>query len=190
MLGICGTGCTEEKKKQMRRLAVVTAIAVMCMTSYAETKTIVNGEYIVIDKDYAKDTVEIFHHQQDAVEIFDAPPINRISDALDDVDANGHSLEYMGEFKMTYYCPCRKCNGKWGAIDSKGNPLVFGTIAVDPRVIPLGTQVVIDGYDTVFTARDTGSGVHGNHIDMFVPVSHSEALAMPQGQHLKVWKYK
>ena len=164
----------------MRKLTIVAAIVGLCITSYAETNTIVGGEYIIAE----------IHTQDDAVVINEAPPINRVSDALDEMDANGHSLEYMGEFKMTYYCPCRKCNGKWGAIDSNGNPLVFGTIAVDPRVIPLGTQVVIDGYDTVFTARDTGSGVHGNHIDMFVPVSHSEALAMPQGQHLKVWKYK
>ena len=50
------------------------------------------------------------------------------------------------------------------------------------------THLVIDGYDAEFVARDTGGGVKGQHIDMFVPVSHSEALAMPQGQKLKVWR--
>lgn len=51
------------------------------------------------------------------------------------------------------------------------------------------TQLVIEGYeDTVFVARDTGGGVKGNHIDIFIPVSHKEALHMPQGQRLQVWK--
>ena len=98
-------------------------------------------------------------------------------------------LESLGSFKITYYCPCSKCNGKWGAIDGFGNPLVWGTVATDKRVIPMHTQLVIEGYeDTVFVARDTGGGVKGNHIDIFVPVSHKEALHMPQGQRLQVWK--
>lgn len=98
-------------------------------------------------------------------------------------------LESLGSFKITYYCSCSKCNGKWGAIDSFGNPLVWETVATDKRVIPMHTQLVIEGYeDTVFVARDTGGGVKGNHIDIFVPVSHKEALHMPQGQRLQVWK--
>ena len=125
----------------------------------------------------------------DVIDINEEPPINDISTSLDEVDAEGNQLVYLSEFKITYYCPCKRCNGKWGAIDAKGNPLEWGTIATDPKVIPLGTQVVIDGYDTVFTARDTGSGIKGNRIDMFVPVSHSEALKMPQNQPLKVWKF-
>lgn len=122
--------------------------------------------------------------------IDEAPPINRISEDLDEQDANGHQLVYLGEFKLTYYCPCRKCNGSNGAIDRLGNPLVWGTVAVDPKVIPLGTQLVIDGYDAIFTARDTGDEwVQGNHIDIFVPVSHSEALAMCKDQWVKVWRW-
>ena len=121
--------------------------------------------------------------------IDEAPPINQISEALDEQDANGHQLVYLGEFKLTYYCPCRKCNGSNGAIDRLGNPLVWGTVAVDPKVIPLGTQLVIDGYDAIFTARDTGDEwVQGNHIDMFVPVSHSEARKMGQ-ERRKVWRW-
>lgn len=128
--------------------------------------------------------------QRNAITIEDAPPINRISEALDEQDANGHQLVYLGEFKLTYYCPCRKCNGSNGAIDRLGNPLVWGTVAVDPKVIPLGTQLVIDGYDAVFTARDTGDEwVQGNHIDIFVPVSHKEALAMCTEEHRKVWRW-
>lgn len=98
-------------------------------------------------------------------------------------------LEYLGEFRLTAYCPCSRCNGKWGAIDRYGDPLIWGTIAVDPKVIPLQTKVVIDGLDMVFTARDTGGKwVQGKHIDIFYPVSHSEAKKLCKDEKVKVWK--
>ena len=128
--------------------------------------------------------------QAHAIEIQEAPPINQISDALDEQDANGHHLEYLGKFFTTYYCPCRACNGSNAGIDRFGNPLKWGTIAVDPKVIPLHTKLVVDGYDAVFEALDVGGDwVQGNHIDIFVPVSHSEALAMCKDQWVKVWRW-
>ena len=165
----------------MRKFIFAFAILLTLLTvnAYAEApKIIMNGEYVM---------------QADAIDITDPPPINNVSNALDvlddALDANGRKLEYLGEFKLTYYCPCRKCNGGPG-IDRFGNPLEWGTIAVDPKVIPLHTKVVIDGYDAVFTALDTGGKwVQGNHIDVFVPVSHSEALKMPHGERRKVWRY-
>jgi 3D (Asp-Asp-Asp) domain-containing protein len=42
-----------------------------------------------------------------------------------------------------------------------------GVVAVDPRVIPLGSTVTIDGMGT-FLAADTGSLVRGGHVDVFV----------------------
>lgn len=98
-----------------------------------------------------------------------------------------HVLEELGEFNITAYCACSKCNGKWGAIDGYGKRLEWGCVAVDPKVIPMKTKLVIDGYDNIFEARDTGSGVKGKHIDMFVPVSHDEARKMGV-QRLKVWR--
>ena len=164
----------------MRRLfaTIMVMLTLLTVNAYAdEPKIIMDGKYVDLNP------------QKDAIDIEEAPPINRISEALDEVDANGHKLEFLATCTLTYYCPCKRCNGSWGAIDAHGNQLVWGTVAVDPRKIPLGTKLVIDGYDTVFTARDTGSGVNGWHIDVFVPVSHSEALKMGQGEKRKVWKY-
>lgn len=169
----------------MRRIIAVTAIMLTLLTvnayaietPYIDGKT---GEWVIAE----------ISSQEDAIDITEAPPINEVSVALDEVDAVGNRLTYLGEFKLTYYCPCRKCNGGPG-IDRFGNPLEWGTIAVDPKVIPLHTKVVIDGYDAVFTALDTGGKwVQGNHIDVFVPVSHSEALKMPHGERRKVWRYE
>lgn len=169
----------------MKKIILLAALLSMMMamtanaqitTPYIDGKT---GEYVIAE----------INTQDDAVDINEAPPINDISAALDAVDANGHKLEYLGTFRATYYCSCRRCNGKWGAIDGFGEPLKWGCVAVDPKVIPLHTKLVIDGFDMVFEARDTGSGVDGRHIDIFVPVSHSEALRMPQGERVEVWRW-
>lgn len=157
-------------------LTLLTVNAYAIETPYIDGKT---GEWVIAE----------ISSQEDAIDIMEAPPIEDVSVALDEVDAIGNRMTYLGEFKLTYYCPCRKCNGGPG-IDRFGNPLEWGTIAVDPKVIPLHTKVVIDGYDAVFTALDTGGKwVQGNHIDVFVPVSHSEALKMGQGEKRKVWRY-
>jgi len=47
-------------------------------------------------------------------------------------------------------------------------------IAVDPNVIPLGTEVYVEGYGYA-VAGDVGSAVNGNKIDVFIP-SRQEAL--------------
>ena len=98
-------------------------------------------------------------------------------------------LEDLGDFTATWYCPCSKCNGKNGAIDGFGNPLKWGCVAVDPHIVPLRTKLMIEGYeDTIFEARDTGSGVDGKHIDIFIPVSHKEALNMPHYTKRRIWR--
>jgi 3D (Asp-Asp-Asp) domain-containing protein len=60
-------------------------------------------------------------------------------------------------------------NGAHGWITRSGDPAVPGVVAVDPRLIPLGSTVAIDGYDQLFVAKDTGFGVLGHHIDVFFP---------------------
>ncbi len=47
------------------------------------------------------------------------------------------------------------------------NPNGYSTIAVDPRVIPLGSRVYVEGYGYAI-AHDTGGDIKGNRIDLFM----------------------
>src|SRR4051794_16739042 len=56
-----------------------------------------------------------------------------------------------------------------GARTATGTTARFGTVAVDPQVIPLGSRLTIEGFEgTVFVAEDTGSAVRGNIVDVWL----------------------
>lgn len=74
----------------------------------------------------------------------------------------------------TAYCPCVKCCGKSDGITATGTKATAGrTIAVDPSVIPYGTEVIIFG--NAYVAEDCGGAIKGNSIDIFFD-THEEAL--------------
>jgi 3D (Asp-Asp-Asp) domain-containing protein len=75
-------------------------------------------------------------------------------------------LVSLGAFRTTAYCPCYACSEGYGRHTSTGTIAKANhTIAVDPRVIPYGSKVMING--TVYTAEDRGGAVKGHHIDIF-----------------------
>lgn len=55
-----------------------------------------------------------------------------------------------------------------GGHTASGTAVCRGTVAVDPRVIPLGSKLYIEGYGYA-TARDTGGAIRGNKIDVWFP---------------------
>lgn len=75
------------------------------------------------------------------------------------------SWQNIGEFKITYYWPGEDSYGtstSTGAVATEGR-----TVAVDPEIIPYGTEIMIDGH--IYVAEDTGSALKGNRtIDIFV----------------------
>lgn len=67
-----------------------------------------------------------------------------------------------------YTAYCNGCSGKTATgFDLRSNPNAK-VIAVDPRVIPLGTKVWVEGYGYA-VAADTGGAIKGNKIDVFFP---------------------
>lgn len=80
--------------------------------------------------------------------------------------SSASSLRPLGAFTTTAYCPCSTCSEGWGRNTSTGAVATSGhTIAVDPRVIPYGSRVLIGG--VIYTAEDRGGGVKGSHVDIF-----------------------
>lgn len=90
-------------------------------------------------------------------------------------------LVSLGQFRITHYCACEKCCGKTDGITATGTTATAGrTIAVDPTVIPYGSEVAIfydDGRIVYYIAEDCGGAIKGNKIDVFVD-SHEEALEL------------
>ena len=99
--------------------------------------------------------------------------------------------------KITAYCTCEKCCGKspdnpaYGITYSGTHVEEGRTIAVDPKVIPIGSIVYIEGIG-VRVAEDTGNPKYmsGNRVDLFIDdhdkawdfgVKHAKVLVLVEG---------
>lgn len=72
--------------------------------------------------------------------------------------------EYLGEFRITAYCSCEICCGKWAenrpdgiVYGASGEPLVAGVSCASP--LPFGTVVEIEGVGTYIVQDRTSSWV-------------------------------
>jgi 3D (Asp-Asp-Asp) domain-containing protein len=88
------------------------------------------------------------------------------------VRATGHVIPAdlpqapLGRFKLTAYSGPQL--GQAEPITATGTSARAGrTVAVDPKVIPLGSKIFIEGLGERI-AEDVGGGVKGNHIDVYI----------------------
>lgn len=135
----------------------------------------------------AEDGVEVSRQETRRDEV--AAPTSRVLlvGTLREVSRGGSDIRFQRavEVLSTAYCPCAKCCGPNAkGITHLGVPAKKGVIAVDPRVIPLGSRVYVDGYGFALAA-DTGSAIKGERIDVCFD-SHEEALSWGM-QRLKVY---
>lgn len=83
--------------------------------------------------------------------------------------ARAHVID---DCEVTHYDCCVQCCGKADGITASGRKATPGvTVAVDPNVIPLGSDVMVDygdGEIHYYRADDVGGSVKGNHIDLCV----------------------
>ncbi|BCW96481.1 MAG: hypothetical protein KatS3mg018_1963 [Fimbriimonadales bacterium] len=69
------------------------------------------------------------------------------------------------EMHASAYTPHRSGGGTGTGRTATGLPAGYGLVAVDPRVIPLGTILYIEGYGMAIAA-DTGRAIRGHKIDL------------------------
>ena len=80
--------------------------------------------------------------------------------------ANG-TISYSKVLEMTAY------SYTGGGLTASGSPCAVGRVAVDPKVIPLGTRLYIEAWDGsswtygYAVAADTGGAIKGNKIDLY-----------------------
>lgn len=108
-----------------------------------------------------------------------------------DVYTAGLVIEQQGQHKENLSCTSRHegpkvlimeataysaspAEGTADGITASGTKARRGTAAVDPKVIPLGTRLWVEGYGYA-VAEDTGGAIKGMRIDLFVE-SREEAL--------------
>ncbi|MGQ9779593.1 MAG: ubiquitin-like domain-containing protein [Bacillota bacterium] len=84
------------------------------------------------------------------------------------VTSRGQVVRYTEVLEMTatgYYPGPESCGINAKGITRTGARATHGVVAVDPRVIPLGTRLYVEGYGFA-TALDTGSAIKGKKIDL------------------------
>lgn len=99
--------------------------------------------------------------------------------------AQAHVIE---DCVVTHYDCCIKCCGKDDGITASGVQATPGvTVAVDPNVIPLGADVLVDyGDGEIHYYRADDLGPIGDHIDLCV-ASHDEALQLGRRTATVYW---
>lgn len=131
------------------------------------------------------DLAYTFHHYQQTrrphIESIEADRLRRQMEIERKVD---QLLEIFGdvrEFEVTAYThapPGGDINGTGDGLTSIGIPVREGIVAVDPRVIPYGSKVWLDGFGWLLAA-DTGGAIRGNRLDVFMD---SKAAAFQWGR--------
>lgn len=76
-------------------------------------------------------------------------------------------------YDLSYESTGKRPGDKWYGITASGTKARPGVVAVDPKVIPLGTKLYIESLDGTpdygyAIAEDTGGAIKGNKIDLFM----------------------
>jgi len=126
---------------------------------------------------YTRDmTIELFGLTEFA-------PVEEISEPEDE-------WEYLGEFKLTFYCPGKCCNANWVGKTASGAEMKVGTtIGANTNIFPFGTVVMIDGYGE-FVVEDSGGAMRRNKYLLDILVETHEETIVLGVRKAEVWVRK
>ncbi|MEH7013618.1 3D domain-containing protein [Neobacillus niacini] len=145
------------------------------------TNIIHPGEELIIVNDSESKEVESEILADNEIILAEKPEPSNVGQAVEAAEpaieepvvenAPAASVEATKEITVTataYTASCEGCSGITATgVNIKDNP-DKKVISVDPSVIPLGTEVYVEGYGYA-VAADTGGAIKGNRIDVFIP---------------------
>lgn len=180
---------TEEVKEQLANTQALLTEAMEQKILVIEQKSTTSQEAETPqDNDFAQDHVSVGAAQS-------SKPVVQAATRQDVVPQDAEIVKpkeslpdatYLGNYLMTYYCPCHECTNKYpdnpeyGHTATGNEAIPYRTVAVDPTIIPYGTTLYIDYGDGVMReciADDCGGDIKGHRLDLYVG-DHQEALRL------------
>ena len=134
------------------------------LVSGALVSTIVPGSSAIRPRD-ANSTQEKQHNEDKAFLAKSSVTKSRLTAPKPKAVSRPTARRHLGHFEMTAYTRYAKSSDRTA---SGTRPHHQRTVAVDPRVIPLGTKLEIEGIG-VRIAEDTGPLIKGKKLDLFLP---------------------
>ena len=132
----------------MRSVLLVSMVLWLCVSAVAEENSEVVG----------RELGEMFNAAALTVEVPAPKPKPAVPTVKQGEPAGGRELSVLA---YSYCLRGRTASGRYTQ---------HGTIAVDPRVIPLGSRIYVPGYGWGIAA-DTGGMIIGNKIDLWKPTA-------------------
>ncbi|MEK3980130.1 3D domain-containing protein [Psychrobacillus sp. FSL K6-2836] len=170
---------TVEKGDNLFRIALEHSISLESLMEWnnIEGELIFPGDVLNVSEDRIPETVNnvavasTLARSSPPTNVSEEPKVPASSSIIEPVSSG----EEMIVTATAYTAYCEGCSGTTAyGIDLRANP-DQKVIAVDPRIIPLGTKVWVEGYGEAI-AGDTGGAIKGNKIDVFIP-SYDNAIA-------------
>lgn len=136
-----------------------------------------NNELFVTQQDVGEEMKKVLELNETLE--FMSDNLDKANKTIVDLKNAQYKLVYLGDFKITHYCVELRPHicGTGTGITASGTQVTAGrTVAVDPKIIPYGTKLYIEGYGWRI-AEDCGGSVKNAQIDVAVD-THADALAM------------
>ncbi len=144
-------------KNLVRGGAILSMLTLFVVFMYAQAKT---ESTLAIAND-SQATIENSIAQTNAVVAPQTDERKLVKKTVSSKAANAGASR--GSFSATAYC--------FTGRTAMGHPVRRGLIAADPRVLKLGSRVVVNAgaWSGTYLVSDTGGGIKGNRIDIWVP---------------------
>jgi 3D (Asp-Asp-Asp) domain-containing protein len=139
-------------------------LALLAFTFYLQPSVIAEDTFSIAND--SQGNIQIEEFQNNTLE--NKEQNNFVNNLINYSENNNSVFSEFKAYKATAYC----LRGR----TASGGSVRRGIVAADPRILPLGTRIQLNAgnYSGTYVVADTGGGVKGRHLDIWV-ASCSEA---------------